>query len=125
MNFTKLTFLFCAGGGGYVCLEYAFRGRSHISMFFAGGLCLLLVGFLEETEPKLPALFRWLAGAGIITMVELGAGLLVNRDYSVWDYRMVPGNFLGQICPLFSLLWIPAAAVAGFLYRWLSKNLYR
>ena len=90
-------------------------------MFFAGGLCLLLVGFLEDTEPKLPVFFRWLAGAGIITMVELLFGLLVNRDHSVWDYRNVPGNFLGQICPLFSLLWIPAAGVAGFLYRRLNR----
>lgn len=123
MGFAKKTFTFCAGGGTYVCLEYAFRGRSHISMFLAGGLCLLLVGHLEEVEPRLPRYLRWVAGAGIITMVELGTGLLVNRNHTVWDYRNVPGNFLGQICPLFSLLWIPVAGAAGFLYRWLDRNL--
>mgnify|MGYP007039094459 CR=1 FL=1 len=35
----------------------------------------------------------------IITTVELAAGLIFNRDYAVWDYRGIPGNFCGQICP--------------------------
>jgi len=56
------------------------------------------------------------AGAGIITMVELAAGLLFNRDYRVWDYRDQPGNWLGQICPVFSLLWIGAAALVLLIY---------
>jgi len=125
MDILKKPLLFCAGGAAYVGLELLWRGRSHISMFTAGGLCLLLIGHLEEVEPKLPWLPRILTGAGIITMVELGMGLLVNRNFTVWDYRQVPGNFLGQICPAFCLLWIPVAAVAGFLYRWLNRNLSR
>lgn len=113
--------LFLLGGGGYVALELLYRGRSHYSMFLAGGICFLLLGKLEEVRPRLPGIFRPLAGAGIITMVELAAGLLFNRDYSVWDYRGVPGNFCGQICPRFMLLWIPLAAGAGWLYRRLRK----
>ena len=55
-------------------------------------------------------------------MVELGTGLLFNRDYSVWDYRAVPGNFCGQICPRFTLLWIPLAAAAGWTsIHWLHR----
>ena len=121
MSIGKKAALFSLGGGAYTGLELLWRGRSHISMFFAGGLCLLLVGHLEEVEPKLPWYLRIPAGAMIITMVELGIGLIVNRDHRVWDYRNVPGNYLGQICPLFSLLWLPAAAAAGSLYRRLSR----
>ena len=115
--------LFLLGGTGYVLIELLYRGRSHYSMFLAGGVCFLLLGKLEEVEPRLPDWARPLVGAGIITMVELAAGLLFNRDYSVWDYRNVPGNFCGQICPRFTLLWIPLAWTAGRLYRRLQRRI--
>ena len=123
MKLLRKPILFAVGGMGYVLLEFLWRGWSHISMFAAGGVCFLLLGRLEETEPKLPAAVRPLAGAAIITMVELAAGLAVNRDYAVWDYRDRPGNFCGQICPLFSVLWIGIAWAAGRMYRSLSKKL--
>jgi uncharacterized membrane protein len=109
--------LFCLGGGAYVVLEFLWRGWSHISMFFAGGLCFVLIGHLGEVEFRLPLPLRVLVGVGIITMVELGTGLLFNRSYQVWDYRDQPGNFLGQICPQFCLLWLPVSWLALTLYR--------
>ena len=115
--------LFLLGGTGYVLLELLYRGRSHYSMFLAGGVCFLLLGKLEEVRPRLPGWARPLVGAGIITMVELAAGLVFNRDYSVWDYRNVPGNFCGQICPRFTLLWIPIAWAAGRLYVRLRRRM--
>lgn len=113
MKIRKTTALFGLGGAAYVLLELLWRGRSHISMFCAGGICMVLIGKLEEAEPRLPLPLRILTGAGIITMVELAVGLLVNRQYTVWDYRGMPGNFLGQICPAFCLAWIPLSALAG------------
>ena len=86
-------------------------------MFFAGGSCFLLLGKLNRTQPRLPLPFRAVAGAGIITGVELLTGLLVNREYAVWDYRQVPGNFHGQICLPFSLLWVPISLGAMTLYE--------
>ena len=83
-------------------------------MFAAGGTCFLLLGKLRET--RLPDPVRPVAGAGLITAVELLTGLLVNRDYHVWDYRTLPGNFKGQICLPFSLLWIPVASLGMELY---------
>ena len=108
---------------GYLGLELAWRGWTHGSMFFAGGSCFLLLGKLNETQPLLPLPLRALVGAGIITSVELLAGLLVNRDYSVWDYRNTPFNFCGQICLPFSLLWIPVSLGAMGLHRFLSGKL--
>ena len=99
--------------------------RRHISMFAAGGVCFLLIGQLGQVQPVLPWPLRAILGAGIITMVELAAGLLVNRRYQIWDYRGRPGNFLGQICPAFTLLWIPVALMAMGLYRWLDWRLDR
>ena len=117
MRFFKTIALFLVGGMGYVGLEFLWRGWSHFSMFLAGGTCFLLLGKLNDTRPRLPLLLRGLAGAGVITMIELLAGLLFNRDYSVWDYRSVPLNFMGQICLMYSLLWIPVSLLAFFLYN--------
>lgn len=125
MHYLKKPVLFALGGGAYVGLELLWRGRSHITMFLAGGACFLLIGKLEKTEPRLPIWLRVPVGALIITMVELGTGLLWNRDYQVWDYRSVPGNFLGQICPVYMVLWLPVALLAELLYRRLDRTLSR
>ena len=121
MRFMRKALLFAAGGCGYVGLELLWRGWSHGSMFFAGGTCFLLLGKLNRTDPKLPLALRGVAGAGVITMVELLTGLLVNRQYTVWDYRGTPLNFCGQVCLPFSLLWIPVSLGAMALYEGVDR----
>ena len=112
MNFWKRSGLFALGGSAYVGLEVLFRGRSHGSMFLAGGSCFLLLGRLRH----LPLWRRGLAGSGVITAVELTTGLIANREYQVWDYRGMPLNYRGQICLPFSLLWIPVGMGGMALY---------
>ena len=116
-------FLFFVGGSGYVGLEILWRGRSHISMFLAGGICFLLLGRIDRT--KLSPAGKCLLGSATITAVELLTGLLFNQDYRVWDYRRMPGNFLGQICLCYSLLWIPVSFGAILLHRLLHNKLRR
>ena len=123
MKIWKNMLLFLLGGAGYVCLELLWRGWSHISMFFAGGTCFLLLGGLEKAKPRLPWPLRAIAGAGVITMVELLYGLLFNRSYRVWDYRNLPLQYRGQICLPFSLLWIPAAFGGIQLYNCINRKL--
>ena len=119
MNFCKKAALFALGGGVYVGLEMLWRGRSHVSMFAAGGICFLLLGAMRRIA--LPG--RLILGPLAITAVELAAGLLVNRDYAVWDYRAMPGNFLGQICPAYICLWIPLSLAATAFYTGAEKML--
>ena len=123
MKAAKRIALFGIGGSAYVGLELLYRGYSHISMFGAGGLCFLLIGQLRKLPVSKPA--RVGCGAGIITAVELVTGLLVNQDYQVWDYRGQPGNFLGQICPVFMALWIPVGAAGMALYGWAEAGVDR
>ena len=123
MKIWKNCVLFYTGGATYLSLELLYRGRSHGSMFLAGGLCFLLIGHLNRVNPRLPLPLRALVGAGIVTMVELGAGMAVNRNYQVWDYRDQPGNFMGQICPLFSALWIPLSLAAVVLFQKMDTGL--
>ena len=121
MRFRKTAALFCLGGGAYVGLELLYRGRSHITMFAAGGLCFLALGRLSQT--RLSPVLRAGCGALIITAVELTVGLLFNRDYQVWDYRGQPLNLFGQICPVFTLVWIPVGMAGTAIYRWADRKL--
>lgn len=117
--------LFYLGGCSYVGLELLWRGYSDGSMFIAGGLCLVLIGHLNAVQPRLPLPLRALVGAGIVTTVELGIGLLVNREYAVWDYRGRMGNLWGQICPAFCLLWLFLAAVVLLIHDPLEEKIRR
>ena len=101
-------------------LELLWRGRSHGSMFLAGGSCFLLLGKLDEILPENRIALRGIAGAGAVTAVELVVGLLANRQYTVWDYRDMPLNFLGHICLPFSLAWVPVSLGGMYLYRKLN-----
>ena len=118
----KPVLLFFIGATAYVGLELLWRGHSHISMFFAGGVCFLLLGKISRLP--LPFLVQGLLGSVSITAVELLTGLIANREYTVWDYRPLPFNFRGQICLTFSLLWIPLSMGAIVLYRQLDKHLF-
>ena len=118
MGALKKTALFTLGGAAYVGLELVWRGRSHGSMFLAGGSCFVLLGRLRNRPLPLPV--RALAGAGIITGVERMTGLIFNRHYNVWDYRDMPMQFMGQICLPYSLLWAPLSLGAIELYRLLD-----
>ena len=123
MKVWKKAVLFYSGGSVYMAMEVLWRGWSHGSMFVAGGLCFLLIGQLNQVQPRLPLIPRAAAGALIVTMVELGMGLAVNREYAVWDYRTQPGNLWGQICPQFTVLWVPVSLLAIWLYGWLDGTL--
>ena len=119
MTIWRKSVLFYLGGCCYMGLEMLWRGRTHGSMFVAGGLSFVLLGQL----PRLPLPLRAALGAGVITLVELGVGLIANRNYAVWDYRGMPGNLWGQICPLYSFLWALLAPVAWTMYESLDQRL--
>ena len=121
LRFWKKAILFYLGGMGYVGLELLWRRRSHSSMFLLGGTCFLALGTLDKSARRFPAPVRSIAGAGVITALELAAGLLVNRPHQVWDYSELPFNYRGQICLPYTLLWIPAAALGMRLHHRLSR----
>ena len=121
MGFLWQVFLFLTGGSIYLGLEILWRGWSHISMFLAGGSCFLLLGRLDKKAARQHWLLRALLGAVMITGVELLIGMVFNRNYQIWDYRDTPGNFHGQICLPYFLLWMILALGAMGLYRLLNR----
>lgn len=118
--------VFFAGGAAYIAVELLWRGRSHISMFFLGGLCFWLIGRLDRNGP-VPVAIQACQGACLVTALELAMGLIVNRwlGLGVWDYSALPMNFLGQVCLYYFVLWIPLSAGAVFLEDALRFLLFR
>lgn len=129
--------LFLAGSWAYPAIEMVWRGETHSSMALAGGICLCLINHVccDVLEEK-NILSRCVAGAGIITAVELVMGLFLNclLGFDIWDYSAVPFNLLGQVCLPYSFLWVglslPAMAVCQLcredsLENLTKKNLYK
>lgn len=125
----KTLFLIVCGGITYSLIEVLWRGRTHISMFILGGVCFYLVGLLNEfTAPGEHSLFtQMLCGAVLITVLEFISGCYLNLYLclDVWDYSHLPFNFLGQICPLFSLAWFFLSLIAIVLDDFIRWKLFK
>ncbi len=120
MKLSIILLTFFLGGTIYVLLELLWRGRSHVSMFCAGGLALLLLHGLF-LRFALPLFAQCLLGGLVITAIEFVAGAIVNvrLKLNVWDYSKMPLNLYGQVCLPFSLLWclltLPISFLSGYL----------
>lgn len=121
--------IFMVGGIVYIGCEVIYRGHTHWSMFILGGLCLIIIGLLNE-KPFFPESFgiipQALLGAVIITVLEFVTGLIVNvwLGLGIWDYSNMPLNIMGQICLPFTLLWVILAAVAIVIDDYIRYSLF-
>ena len=114
MKLSIILLTFFLGGTIYVLLELLWRGRSHVSMFCAGGLALLLLHglFLRFALP----LFAQCLVGGLVA----GAIVNVRLKLNVWDYSKMPLNLYGQVCLPFSLLWCLLTLPISFLSSYLA-----
>ena len=121
----RLLWLFGICGAVYVLLELIYRGRSHISMFFAAGLSAVGIWVCCNCRrvKNRCLLLKCALGSAVITAVEFCTGVVVNlwMRLAVWDYSAMPFNLLGQVCLPFSLLWIPVSLGAMALYEGLDR----
>ena len=102
------------GGTVYFLLEVAYktiRGEPQRISWTMLVLAVLLTIPVERCGEQLPwhvpLWLQALASAVLATAVELAAGLVLNLwlGLGVWEYSRLPGNFLGQICPQFFVVW--------------------
>ena len=107
-DFKKYITFFVIGSYGYGLIELLWRGHTHWSMLIAGGICFMTFSYIAQVLKEMPLLLKALIGAIIITSVELAFGIVFNivLKMGIWDYSLLPFNFLGQICPHFSLAWV-------------------
>lgn len=125
MNLRKNASLFSIGAVGYGLIEVLWRGFTHPSMLLAGGLAFLSFSFINEKLKNKSLFKKALFGAFVITLIELVFGVVFNilLKKRVWDYSDRPLNLLGQICPLFSIIWFVLSLVFIPLEAKLSKKL--
>ena len=117
----KYAFCFAVGGAGYGIIELIWRGRTHWTMLIAGGICFVIFSVIEERLRERSILTKCVLCSLSITLVELIFGIIFNiiLKMNVWDYKKIPLNLLGQICPLYSMLW----AFLSLLILPISKKL--
>lgn len=104
-------------------IEMLWRGRTHWTMFIVGGACFVLVGLINEIFTwDMPLIRQQAISAVVITIIELLAGLTVNCNYVIWDYRDVHLNIMGQVCMPYTILWfllsLPAIVLDDYLRHW-------
>lgn len=99
--------VFVLGGCAYGLLEILFRGYTHWTMVITGGACILTMYHIQGVLMDLPLIAAATAGAPIVTAYEFTVGLIVNvkLGWGIWDYSSIPFNILGQICPIYTMVW--------------------
>lgn len=120
-------FLFGIGGLLYQSIELMYRGYTHWSMYLLGGVCFLLLGYINRFLPwETPLPLQMLLGMAIITILEFFTGLVLNLhlNWHVWDYSNMPLNLLGQISVLSSIGWYFLSAVGIILDDYLRYLLF-
>ena len=107
----KYGLLFILGAVGYAAIEIIWRGHTHWSMMIAGGLCFILFSMVAEALKGRSLLLKAAVCTIGVTAIEFIFGVVFNiwLGMDVWDYSHVPFNIMGQICPIFSLLWAGVA----------------
>ena len=100
--------VFLLGASVYYCIEILWRGYSHITMFFAGGICFSGIYYFEKKISGIKLIYRCIIYAFLITTGEFVFGVVFNLilGLGIWDYSHRAFNILGQICPLFFVLWM-------------------
>ena len=103
----KEFFIFIIFGISYFTLEILYRGYSHWTMIFLGGIVSVLIGLINEITPNMRMWKQMLLGTILVTFFYFLLGYILNikLGLGIWDYSNIPFNIMGQICLPFSFLW--------------------
>lgn len=116
-------------GGGilYMILEVLWRGHTHWTMGIAGGLSFAVIYFVHNEYSHINIFLRAVICSLCITAIELLTGLVVNvyLGWNVWDYSGRYLNFLGQICPLYTVLWTLLCVIASPVCKIINCLIHR
>ncbi|OGO91804.1 MAG: hypothetical protein A2Y17_13685 [Clostridiales bacterium GWF2_38_85] len=121
-----ISLLFLIGGSIYALLEILYRRKTHISMFIAGGVCLVLIHyFCNVINPfcRFCKVIKAAMCSALITVIEFIIGFFVNilMGLQVWDYSELSFNLLGQICPQLTFIWFLLSFPAIFVTEKVNK----
>lgn len=117
--------IFFIGACGYGLIELMWRGYTHWSMLCAGGMSFLGLSSICHQMKKCGIWLKAMAGSALITGIEYAFGVVFNiiLKKNVWDYSRMPFNISGQVCILYSFLWMLLSLVAIPFAGFISKRL--
>lgn len=126
IKFCEYGFVFLMGAWGYSIIELLWRHYTHWSMAVTGGICLMILYGIHVTVRRGNRVRKAVFAALSITAIEFAVGMLVNRTlgWHVWDYSENFGNILGQVCPLYTVLWFFLSFPVFWICEWIHKNFY-
>lgn len=107
--------LFIIGGLLYYGIEVLWRGHSDFTMVIVGGICFVLIGGLNNWFTfEMGLIEQSLISSIIVTIIEYISGYILNikLNLGIWEYSQIPFNLNGQICLLYSSLWILLSLIA-------------
>lgn len=116
----ELPVIFLTGAALYGSVEILSRGWTHWSMLLAGGICVTMMYCIANFS-RFQLWQKWILCAAIITTVEFLSGIIFNLQlgWHIWDYSDRQFNLLGQICPVYCLIWL-GLSVPG---EWFCRKL--
>lgn len=127
-NLVKYPVIFLVGAIVYMAIEILWRGYTHWTMGVLGGIILILIGLIDEvTDEDIPIVWQAPIGSIIITVLEYYSGYILNikLNLGIWDYSGLPFNVDGQVCLLFSLIWMVLSVFAVWLDNFIRWKLFK
>lgn len=102
---------------------FALYGSTSLWMGFNGGIIGLFILLVARTLQVLDIKIKCLLVTAFIYAVELASGYVLNIrwGFSIWDYRDLPLNYLGQITLVFLPIWYAISVLGFWIYdfiRW-------
>lgn len=96
------------GGFIYCIIELLYRGYTDISMYILAGFCAVIMGGLNNLFSfNMPFGWQVLLASATCIVGEYITGVIVNQNFTVWDYRNLPLTFAnGQLNAFFCLAWV-------------------
>ena len=123
---SELIIIFFTGFFCYPILEILWRGYTHPTMAFAGGLCFLAIYYINFLFYEKSVFLKAFLSASIITAVEFIFGYFFNiiKRMNIWDYSAMPYNIMGQICPQYFMLWFFLSLLLSPLCNFLKLHIF-
>ena len=100
----------------------------------AAAVCIVLIlhpaarWLVKKTHGRvwLAVILSFLLNMLVCTTIDFTTGMVANQDYSLWDYRALPFNFMGQVCLQNSLIYsIAATLIVWVFYPMMDTVLHR
>ncbi len=121
-RFIQIFFIGCFSGFIYTAIEVLYRGYTHMTMYALAFIVGIFIFLINNTilEFDTDFLIQDLCCTTFATIMELVFGLIFNQDHSIWDYSNMFLNYKGQICLLFTLIWMVICGLSLILLDWID-----